>query len=155
MGSPTKRGIISFAHKCWPANAARATRDLRFVKANRKTEWLKPAFRLGQVISDYIDWEEPPYWNNEAASVPLLISAADCARYFVIGLSTQQEGLNPVLRIFLQQVTPLRTLPFEVNCPPTTSSSIGQPAAFITSISCEPPPMPSCSVQRVLSERCL
>src|SRR4030095_8697984 len=65
------------------------------------------------------------------------------------------RGTESVVENFFAANNPLRTLPFEVNCQPTTSSSIGQPAAFIPSISCEPPPMPSCSVQRVLSERCL
>jgi len=57
----------------------------QLVKVTRNFKWLQPAFKhLKTIIDSYIDWDgEPPYWNNEAASVSLLIAAASRARYDV------------------------------------------------------------------------
>jgi hypothetical protein len=57
----------------------------KIVRANHDVKWLRPALNhLGGVIDDFIEWDkEPPYWNNEAASVSLLVAAATRAGYDV------------------------------------------------------------------------
>ena len=53
------------------------------VRSSEKTSWLRPIFReLSSLVSNYVEWsEEPPYWNNEAASVSMLIAAASRKKY--------------------------------------------------------------------------
>jgi hypothetical protein len=40
-------------------------------------KWVEPLFKeLERIIEEYILWEEqPPYWNNETASVSMLVAA--------------------------------------------------------------------------------
>ncbi len=58
---------------------------------DKKFSWLRPVFNeLGHWIEDFIDWHddeaagdlgEPPYWNNETASVSMLVAAAAQRRF--------------------------------------------------------------------------
>jgi hypothetical protein len=52
------------------------------VRKNRKLKWFNPILnKLRLVIDDYLEWEEePPFWNNEAASISLLVAAATRAK---------------------------------------------------------------------------
>jgi hypothetical protein len=70
-----------------------------FLRRSTKFQWLTPAFNeLASEIDRYIDWhgdDEPelPYWNNETASVSMLVGAA--ARRGFIALSdyrTEKTG---------------------------------------------------------------
>ena len=58
----------------------------RFVSQSKGLKWLEPMFdELKNVIDEYISWEEePPYWNNESASVSMLVAAGARARYIVL-----------------------------------------------------------------------
>jgi hypothetical protein len=65
--------------------------------------WLAPMFdELKHVIDGYIDWHddpakndigEPPYWNNETASVSMLIAAAARTGYITLAdYRTERKG---------------------------------------------------------------
>ncbi len=54
------------------------------LKIAKGSEWLRPVFtKMRGVVETLNEWnKEPCYWNNETASVSLLISAAAKARFF-------------------------------------------------------------------------
>src|SRR5258706_13156738 len=58
----------------------------KFVNQCKGLKWLEPMFNeLKNVIDQYISWEEEsPYWNNESASVSMLVAAGASARYIVL-----------------------------------------------------------------------
>jgi hypothetical protein len=58
----------------------------KVVMDSPRLNWLNPVFqKLRDVVNNYIDWdEEPPYWNNEAASVSMLVAAAARAGCIVL-----------------------------------------------------------------------
>ncbi len=58
----------------------------RFLTCNQRLDWLKPMFReLKTVIHEYVESvEEPPYWNNENASVSMLVAAGARSGYIVL-----------------------------------------------------------------------
>ena len=58
----------------------------RFLRLHRNLKWLTPLFKqLDHIIENYVLWEEePPYFNNEAASVSLLVAAGSRAGYIVL-----------------------------------------------------------------------
>jgi hypothetical protein len=62
------------------------TGKAEFVKRDRQLEWLEPAFKsLAQVLNEYVSSEEePPYYNNETASVSLLVAAGARSGYVVL-----------------------------------------------------------------------
>ncbi len=74
----------------------KSSRSLFLKHGQHGLGWLDPIFgELKHVIDEYIDWHdgpsskdvgEPPYWNNETASVSMLIAAAARKRYITHSL---------------------------------------------------------------------
>jgi hypothetical protein len=59
------------------------------LRSKQGLNWLKPMFKeLKGVIDRYVEWHddppEPPYWNNENASVSMLVAAGARADYVVL-----------------------------------------------------------------------
>jgi hypothetical protein len=60
--------------------------NAQLIRASREVRWLLPMLeKLANVVDEYIDWDgEPPYWNNETASMSLLVAAASRANYVAL-----------------------------------------------------------------------
>jgi hypothetical protein len=62
------------------------TTTAKFIESKETLSWLKPVFKeLKRIIDEYVEWhDQPPYWNNENASVSILVAAGACAGYSVL-----------------------------------------------------------------------
>ena len=66
--------------------AKMSTSKSKYLAQSKRLKWVEPVFNeLKTVIDEYVSWEqEPPYWNNENASVSMLVAAGARSNYVVL-----------------------------------------------------------------------